>query len=131
MKNLKQKELNLSTNDIEFLLKHLKDVEEPSEKLKEAVQYAEYRSSLNDAHKLLTWYDKNVENIGNYFNPVLGKEFEYDAHKTILNKVLNSYEIYKKKNGYLMGYHAPDFKYFLEICITDYALTHLMSLKTA
>ena len=86
---------------------------------------------INDAHKLLTWYNENIENIGKYFNPVLGKEFEFDVHKTIVNKVLKSYEQYKEENGYLFGYQAPAFKYFLEICITDYALTHLMFLKTA
>ena len=72
-------------------------------------QSVEYEYVVDEVETLFDWYNENVENINKYFNPALGKDFEYDRIETIKNKILKSYPKFEEEMGYLEYFDSEDF----------------------
>lgn len=69
----------------------------------------EYEYIVDEVNDLFDWYNKNIENIGKYSNPTLGKDFDYDRVETIKNKILKAYPKFEKELGYLEYFNTKEF----------------------
>jgi hypothetical protein len=87
-----------------------------------------YEYAKHEAEMLFDDYKEN-NNVSQFFTKSIGSDFEYNKEKSLFKSVINHYEVFKNKEGYLDEFNTPMFDSALKQIIKEFLGSYVSEKK--